>query len=123
MKIFETHILRSGKDEGTKLSNTNTMLNEVNKLQQFEDTINETQRDIEQEFETTKEIMEDKIYTSYASILQNSDLFSHLRVIDINIPDKSDFGKISICNLKVMLLCFHLHLFLRLRKPKSGRRT
>ena len=56
------------------------MLNEINMLQQFQYTIDETGEKIEQEFENTKEILEQKIYSSYATVFQNSDLFSQFIV-------------------------------------------
>ena len=79
-RILEAHSFETGKDEDVKLRNANKMLNEINMLQQFQYTIDETGEKIEQEFENTKEILEQKIYSSYATVFQNSDLFSQFIV-------------------------------------------
>lgn len=87
IKIFSSHELELGKDSQTKLSNTNKMLNEINKLQDFQYSIDETEKSIEQEFDTIKEILEQKIYNSYSEIIQESELFSQFKIVDESIRD------------------------------------
>ncbi|CAI2376917.1 unnamed protein product [Moneuplotes crassus] len=82
MGIIESHTFESGKDSDTKLRNANKMLNEINQLQHFHYTIDETANKIEKEFETIKEIMEQKIYTAYGNAFQSSDLFSQFIIVD-----------------------------------------
>jgi len=67
------------------------MLNEINQLQQFQYTIDETGDKIEQEFETTKEILEQRIYSTYSSIFQKSDLFSQYKIIEESLPDNNQY--------------------------------
>jgi hypothetical protein len=87
-KIFDSHKLDAGKDNLSKLNNSNVMLNEINKLEPFVYEIDETQKNIEQEYETTKEILEQKIHSTYSSVFQESDLFSQWVAFDNNLQSK-----------------------------------
>ena len=94
IQILNSHQFETGKDESTKLRNANKMLNEINKLQNFQYEIDETGSRIEQEFENTKEILEQKIYSTYSTVFIKSDLFSQYKLIEESIPDQNSKVKL-----------------------------
>ena len=82
--IFNKYKYEAGVSTEIKCHNSHKMIMEIEELKNFDTTITSTQEDIENEFDTVKDILESKLYNKYSEIFSMSELFSQLKLTSNN---------------------------------------